>query len=274
MPRRARRSPTRRRRDRPRHRSFAARRRSPGGRTRSATAREDRGAPPRKPPAPPPPPPPAKAPLRLPRGLGAVVEPSTLPKVGGGLDLSASLRLDRLRLGIHGALWLRQHPVFDEGTGGRRVVRHGPGRCVRRLPHPRAIVRVRTGRRPRGRLRAGGGLRHSRSPHVVDLLAHGRARGTRRGGAHPAVLGIFVRADLVFPDRPSHLHPWHLGLRRSAPRARLPGPPVSRSGPRFPCPELQIRPCATFRDDSGSCRKCTGRWSPRGTVSSAPRGRE
>ena len=64
------------------------------------------------------PPPATTAPsARLALGVGGSVVSGTLPSVGAGLVGSASLRLDRFRLGAVGTLWSRQSPTFDGSAG-------------------------------------------------------------------------------------------------------------------------------------------------------------
>jgi hypothetical protein len=180
--------------------------------------------PPRTPRPPPPSPGPAKKSLRPAAGLGVVVEPGTLPKVGWGLELTAGVRLDRLRLGVRGAVWQRQQPVFDDQTGAGAsfamvqlgafggylipVHRFAFGPCT---GLEASLVRVH-----------GFGIRSPRSTWTswptLALGARGEARLSH-------FLGLFARADLVVPvDAPT----FTLGTSGSGVALHDPASPVPR----------------------------------------------
>jgi hypothetical protein len=147
----------------------------------------------------------ARPPSRLAVGIGlaAVIESGTLPSLAGGLDLAAALRAQGWRLGIHGTLWLPQHPIFDEASGAGAsfdMVQLGAfggylwpagafafGPCAEVAV---SFVRVE-----------GFDIRDSHSSWTSWPSVIAGARAEARITGH---FGLFARADLLFPlDRPT-----------------------------------------------------------------------
>ena len=184
-------------------------------------------------PAPPPPPPPPKEPARgrepfLAIDVGGTTEPTTLPRIGGGLEVAALARVKRFRLGVRSAFWLRENPVFDDASGAgasfgmfqvgataaylvpvARTITVGPVLGV-----DADIVRVR-----------GFGIR---DPQTSWTSWPAVALGVRGETQLHRYLGLFARADLVVPIDPP---PFILGATSAS--GAVPLFEVPAVGPRF-----------------------------------------
>ncbi|MEA2752101.1 MAG: hypothetical protein QOI41_6244 [Myxococcales bacterium] len=160
-------------------------------------------------PSPPSPSPPSPSPPAAPRatsaaapraafGVGGVVELGTLPQIGGGVAASVALRLARVRLGIRGALWARQHPIFDEPSGagasfgmmqvgawGAYVLPVGAFAFGPAAEVGASITRVE-----------GFGIK---DPHAAWSAWPTLALGGRGELGISRVIGLYAQADAVFP---------------------------------------------------------------------------
>jgi hypothetical protein len=172
----------------------------PGASSNAAPAAPETPRPAPPPSAPPRPPPRPVTPLRYRYavGLGASLDAGTLPKLGAGMLASASVRVDRIRLGLLSTLWFRQEPTFDAsgqagaafdmidvGAFGGYLVPVGAFAFGPVVNLEATFVKVR-----------GFGIRAPRAFGTQWLTA---VVGGRAEVQLATWLGLFARVDAVFP---------------------------------------------------------------------------
>lgn len=162
--------------------------------------------------------PPAVEPrVRLAVGAGASLVSGVLPDVGGGIGVSATLRLGRLRAGVVGTYWIRQSPTFQGGAGasfdmleagafGAYLLRLGPVALGPSLGAEACHVRVH-----------GFGIR---APRATSTLWPTALLGGRLEASLSRWVGLFARLEAVVPLGPPT---FILGTTDNAVRLHEPG---------------------------------------------------